>query len=436
MAVMWYTDLNTATSVVQFGPASGGSALPNNASAPHQATQYIKGYGYHHTVELVGLVASTKYSYRVGDTATGSWSDVFAFTAADAADAVTYPFGVSIYGDMGWLGSHERPVKVPVGGLQKNWTAVPTRAVIEELKNKGDIDFVWHLGDIAYADDAFDAEPAHFLYEEVYSGFGDWFQNVTSVMPYMVSVGNHESECHSPSCALSGKAHELSNFSAYNARYHMPSASSDGVLNMWYSFNYGPIHFVSVNSETDFPGAGEENHGDSGTYKAGHFGRKGQYLEWLEADLKAAAANKAVRPWIIAGGHRPFGDIKGNGVEALFAEYGVDMYFAGHTHSYVRTSPVVNGTVETHHASNHYHASSGTTLVVVGGAGCDEMKDKLQAEASEQSIKSDAAPYGSLQYATSRLASGVLTVPNASALHWQLIASHDGEILDDLWITK
>ena len=161
-----------------------------------------------------------------------------------------------------------------------------------------------------------------------------------------------------------------------------------------------------------------------------------RYLEWLEADLKAAAANKAVRPWIIAGGHRPFGDIKGNGVEALFAEYGVDMYFAGHTHSYVRTSPVVNGTVETHHAPNHYHASSGTTLVVVGGAGCDEMKDKLQAEASEQSIKSDAAPYGSLQYATSRLASGVLTVPNASALHWQLIASHDGEILDDLWITK
>merc|ERR1711957_820984 len=99
----------------------------------------------------------------------------------------------------------------------------------------------------------------------------------------MVSVGNHESECHSPSCDLSGKAHELSNFSAYNARYHMPSASSDGVLNMWYSFNFGPIHFVSVNSETDFPGAGEENHGDSGFYKAGHFGRKGQYLAWLEA---------------------------------------------------------------------------------------------------------------------------------------------------------
>ena len=99
MSVMWYTDKDTATSVVQFGPASsGGGALPFNASALAPAVQYIKDYGFHHTVELVGLVASTKYSYRVGDTATGSWSDVHAFTAADAADAVSYPFGVSIYG--------------------------------------------------------------------------------------------------------------------------------------------------------------------------------------------------------------------------------------------------------------------------------------------------------------------------------------------------
>lgn len=94
-------------------------------------------------------------------------------------------------------------------------------------------------------------------YEKVYNGFVNWFENVTSVMPYMVGVGNHESECHSPACILGGVAKELSNFSAYNARWKMPSASSGGVENMWYSFDFGPVHFVTLNSETDFPGAGE-----------------------------------------------------------------------------------------------------------------------------------------------------------------------------------
>ncbi len=34
------------------------------------------------------------------------------------------------------------------------------------------------------------------------------------------------------------------NFSAYRARFHMPSAQSQGVGNMWYSFDYGPPTFL------------------------------------------------------------------------------------------------------------------------------------------------------------------------------------------------
>ena len=44
--------------------------------------------------------------------------------------------------------------------LVKNWTAVPTRQVMENLKNDKAIDFVWHLGDIGYMDDAFAHTPA------------------------------------------------------------------------------------------------------------------------------------------------------------------------------------------------------------------------------------------------------------------------------------
>ena len=46
---------------------------------------------------------------------------------------------------------------------------------------------------------------------------------------------------------------------------------------MWYSFNFGAVHYVSLNTETDFPGAGEEHTGDSGfkNLPAGGFGYKG-----------------------------------------------------------------------------------------------------------------------------------------------------------------
>jgi hypothetical protein len=78
-----------------------------------------------------------------------------------------------------------------------------------------------------------------------------------------------------------------------------------------------------------------EHTGDSGdkSLPAGHFGRDGEYLAWLEADLAAASANRATRPWIIAGGHRPFAEVAGNGVQEVFAKYNVDMYFCGHTHA-------------------------------------------------------------------------------------------------------
>jgi len=125
----------------------------------------------------------------------------------------------------------------------------------------------------------------------------------------MVSVGNHESECHSFVCQAQKDtlALKLNNFTAYNKRWHMPSASSKGVNNMWYSFDYGLVHFVSINCETDFATAEEKDEGDfhEAWLIAGHFGAPGEYLAWLEADLKqarAAADAGTGRPWIVIGG--------------------------------------------------------------------------------------------------------------------------------------
>eukprot|EP00976_Prorocentrum_cordatum_P008540 170577-Prorocentrum_minimum.AAC.1 len=120
----------------------------------------------------------------------------------------------------------------------------------------------------------------------------------------------------------------------------MPYAESGSSSNMWYSFNYGLAHFVALNTETDYKGAPEGLRGDSGFIPAGGFGRDGELLAWLEADLAKADAERHLRPWVIVGGHRPLyewiylaEDPLVKAVEDLFYKYHVDMYLCGHKHS-------------------------------------------------------------------------------------------------------
>ena len=138
-------------------------------------------------------------------------------------------------------------------------SATYSRITLERLKNAGEIDMVlnllsflplfsrflvtpflcqvWHVGDIGYVDDSYAHHLTGLTYESAYNGYMNWLQNVTALMPYMVSPGNHESECHSPACALelSKYGHHLNNFTAFNARWKMPSQESKGRANsnMW-----------------------------------------------------------------------------------------------------------------------------------------------------------------------------------------------------------
>ena len=323
----WFTEDPTAVSSVEYTVANVNASNVVNGTA----SQYLEGYGYHHVAKVFGIPPDTSVTYRVGSS-DGGWSENFTTTTPPPKDAER-TVKLSVFGDMGYADSNIRPMAVAAGGLQKNWSATFSRQVLERLKDNGEIDAVWHLGDIGYADDAFGSfftraraahcsylvnmfnqelfpmpsildaflcfivaffeghDPLKFLYEEAYNGYMNWLQNLTTTLPYMVLPGNHESECHSPYVLADEKlAQQLANFSAYNTRWAMPSEESHGSFktNMWYSFNYGPVHFVSSNTETDFKGAGEEHTGDGHFpwLKAGGFGADGEYQAWLEADLK------------------------------------------------------------------------------------------------------------------------------------------------------
>jgi hypothetical protein len=214
------------------------------------------------------------------------------------------------------------------------------------------------------------------------------------------------------------------------------------------SWDYGAVHVVSINSETDFPDAPEAEKGDSHIFKAGHFAADGEYMRWLEADLAKASQDPNVR-WIVAGGHRPFSSYNADNQKILtdlFVKYGVDVYFAGHSHSYSR-----------------YAASdmNGIVHITVGGAGCEEM---LYSESNPQpgwysatdpnihvtceqwanytwadgSQKNRLESCAKATFFTDAFAIGVMTVEDNGRgnLKWELFASTDGSVIDTITLSQ
>ena len=259
-----------------------------------------------------------------------------------------------------------------------------SRKYLDELVDGGEIDLIFHGGDVGYADDSF----LHlgcifrFCYEEKWNQFMDAMSSFTSRIPWMTTPGNHEADCHSPACLLSRhKRDKLSNFTAYNSRFRMPSEESGGVMNMWHSFNYGPVHVVAMDLETGFPGAAEEKRY---VLKCGGFGDQ---VAWLKEDLKAARANPDIT-WIVAGGHHPMyngGRVDKKmqtAIEPLLHEYHVDVLFTGHVHSYERDWPTYNGMVV-----RSYDKPGFTTHVMIGGPGNDEMVAGLRRGLEEDVLE-------------------------------------------------
>jgi len=124
------------------------------------------------------------------------------------------------------------------------------RAVMQDLLPQ--VDFVIHGGDISYADDRDEYGHNSDSYNTIYDLWGFQMLNITSAKPYMVCPGNHESSCHNWGNFLCEE--DMKNFTYYRKRWRMPKT---GVENMWYSWDWGFVHFVAISTETDYPGSPE-----------------------------------------------------------------------------------------------------------------------------------------------------------------------------------
>ncbi|MDH3308869.1 MAG: metallophosphoesterase family protein, partial [Acidimicrobiia bacterium] len=286
VTVRWRTDIAT-DSEVRYGTQLG--MLNSNVQLAALTTE--------HVVELTGLSADTPYYYSFGGIANpmaGDDPDHFFVTAPTTGTAK--PTRVWIIGD---------PGKGSTGQLD-------VRDAYETFTGATLTDLWLMLGDNAY-ESGTDAEYQTKLFD-VYTAL----LRKSVLWP---TLGNHDA-LTSDSPTQTGP---------YYANFTLPTAAEAGGVasgtEAYYSFDYGNIHFVVLNSSDSPRTAGSA------------------MLTWLAADLAATTQD-----WIIAVWHHPAYSKGSHDSDAeveliemrenvipILDSHGVDLTFTGHSHSYERS---------------------------------------------------------------------------------------------------
>ena len=182
---------------------------------------------------------------------------------------------------------------------------------------------------------------------QAYFQWRDWFDNadvLTSHIPFAPVLGNHE--------AYSMDWQFVEPYT-YKALFAVPYGGPKDQNRMAYSFDYGDVHYVSLN--TDY----EELNGWRPTMMEDE-------AAWLDKDL--AAAKKAGKRLVVLM-HRPPWDSPYNGTldvngkyfMPLFDKYDVPLVFTAHEHCYERTVPI----------KNDQAATEGTVYIATGRSGTE-----------------------------------------------------------------
>jgi len=379
--------------------------------------------GLLHVIELTDLIPGKEYHYQVGLQMRNGhvlhWSDLYTFRSAPRVGD-SQSFSYIVYGDQG----------CPYHGWQggKKWMESMMRREGDDKRRR--LSSVHHFGDISYARGA----------SHVWDAWFDMIQPMSTHLPLMIAVGNHEydhtdggGEGKDPSGVLTphGYMPTWGNFGEDSGgecavpmakRFRMPSSSSSNVSNstsnngvFWYSYDYASVHTVVISSEHDLSMSSP------------------QYT-FLEHDL--ANVDRTKTPWVILESHRPLYEGEASGtfwkqnlvsqaireeLEDLLSAYQVDVVFAGHYHEYQRTC---DGLYKAH------CGRGGPIHITVGSAGAKlDAGFDLMNEWTEHFIK------GEFGY-------GRVTVHNNTDLHFEFVLHgtddevHAGVVLDDVWIHR
>ncbi|CAK7566016.1 MAG: hypothetical protein SEPTF4163_003947 [Sporothrix epigloea] len=436
MVVSWNTFDQLSNPTVLYGLSADSLTL--SASSDVSVT-YPTSLTYNNHVLIEGLLPDTTYYYQpqhllANETVYGPYT----FKTARPAGDLT-PYSIAFVCDLGTMGSGTLGLTdIHNKKTDANEELKPgEKNTVDSLTAlKDTYDFIVHPGDIAYSDYFLKEELAGYInatleegpqvYETILNEFYDEMESVTAFRPYMIGVGNHEADCdnggsgkYDGSVCVQGQT----NFTGVTNHFRMPSDRSGGVANFWYSFDYGMVHYVFFNTETDL-GNGLLNDEQS-PYFAGPFGSyANEQVDWLEADL--ASVDRCRTPWVIALGHRPWftsGDSCPNcsvAFSQMFENHGVDLVLQGHFHVYERNVPVfTNGIID----PAGYENPSAPWYLINGIAGhWGGMDSFAQPVSNFQAYGLDDS---NAVYGWSRL-----HFYNATHLQHEFVASNNNSVLD------
>lgn len=364
--VKWRTDVN-ASSKVWYGTDSTNITL----------SESINNNVTDHTIQINGLQPKTRYYYKVGDV-NGQYSSFYV-----NHNFTTHPIP----------GSTEDSVRIwAIGDFGKgNVGQVDVKNSFMNYTGERGVDVWMWLGDNAYSDGS-DAEYQSKVFSV--NGFSDIFSHV----PFWPSPGNHDyNEVWSESTLLGVpysniplSDHEGPYFDIVDVPEFAECGGYPSQLEVFYSFDYGDVHFLSLNSEVFDYGFSYDG--------------INQMKDWIEDDLQ-----QNTRKFTIAYFHQPPYS-KGSHdsddayelvmkamrekVIPLLEDYDVDLVVNGHSHVFERSYLIkghfgnsssfdpptmamnyTNGNFDQGNAyikDGSYNTPEGTVYVVCGNSGSDK----------------------------------------------------------------
>jgi hypothetical protein len=201
-------DWTTATSV---------SAINYTYTVPQYWWPIFNGQIFE--TDMTGLIPNEQYRYRVGGydsvNATTRYSDEFIFKAAPISNDPNRRTTIATAADHGTF----------------ELFGFATVNKMVQVKDDLNIDLVHVAGDLSYAGIDSDMPYLNITKDDEFEHIWDLLaiqnQPIASVMPWMVSNGNHEA---------------FYNWTAFTNRYKMPQNDLGSTSGFWYSYDYGNVH--------------------------------------------------------------------------------------------------------------------------------------------------------------------------------------------------